>query len=49
MSEDRLNALIVEQEMAVNINYDAVIDDFKIGVDFNRRIFIIFLSEFYLC
>ncbi|XP_060846498.1 zinc finger MYM-type protein 1-like [Rhopalosiphum padi] len=40
MKQERLNALMVltvEQEMAVNVDADAVIDDFKIAVDFNRR------------
>lgn len=39
MKQERLNALMVltvEQEMAVNVDADAVIDDFKIAVDFKR-------------
>ncbi|CAI6343901.1 unnamed protein product [Macrosiphum euphorbiae] len=40
MKQERLNALVVltvEQEMAVNVDADAVIDDFIIEVDFKRR------------
>jgi len=40
MKQERLNALMVltvEQEMAVNVDADAVIEDFKIAVDFKRR------------
>lgn len=40
MKQDRLNALMVltvEQEMVVNVDADAVIDDFKIAVDSKRR------------
>ncbi|KAF0742053.1 zinc finger MYM-type protein 1-like, partial [Aphis craccivora] len=40
MKQERLNALMVltvEQEMAVNVDVDAVIDDFKTAVDFKRR------------
>jgi len=50
--QNRLNALTVlriEQEMAVNVNADAVIDNFKIVVYFKRRMSIIILSEFYVC
>jgi len=39
MKQERLNALMVltvEQEMAVNVDAD-VIDDFKIAVDFKKR------------
>jgi len=40
MKQERLNALMVltvEQAMAVNVDADAVTDDFKIAVDFKRR------------
>lgn len=40
MEHDRLNALMVltvQQEMAVNVDAEAIIDDFKIAVDFKRQ------------
>lgn len=40
MAQERLNSLMlitVEQELAVNIDADKVIEDFKNKVDFKRR------------
>jgi len=40
MVQERLNSLMliaIEQEIAVHIDVDAVIDDFKNKVDYKRR------------